>query len=202
MSVGRLSMLNETQIPIEDLSMSDPTNLSLRDQVVAWLRMNNYSRASFERICGNVVGAATFFQLNELVRDNPTTFRAIKIRGGIPGLALLDNAPATNAMPVEEVMQVTDVQVAPLETETVAAPEAVTEPNEPEEPRIGDIISMDGVQSIVALVPLTKPTPSENVEELIAMAVGAETSSAAENYANASFLAAQAIAVLAAAKSL
>lgn len=156
--------------------MSNP-NLSLRDQIVSWLRMNDQTIASFERICGNVVGASTYEQLNALVYANPDTFRLAKIRGGKAGLKLLPYAPATAAVPAEVALQSNEIttEVPPVQ--------------------VGDVVSIGDEVAVVALVPVVK-TPNENVESLIEQSANAENSSASENYAHAAFLAAQAIATL------
>jgi hypothetical protein len=60
-------------------------------EVLQWLQNNQYRRASFDRLCGIIPSAATYEQLSQLVRSNPTIFRATVIKGGMPGLAVQDN---------------------------------------------------------------------------------------------------------------
>lgn len=172
----------------------------LRDAIVTWLRLNGQTISSFDRIIANVPGAATYSQLQVIVAENPNFFRNAKIRGGMPGLVLLPATPTVT--PEGEVVLSTDDMTAPtqLELPNIDPPEVV-----PSVPTVGDSAMIDGVEHILAFVPVTPPVPktaSENVEALIAMAVEATNSNIAVNYANAAFLAAQAFGVLTAAKSL
>jgi len=64
---------------------------TLLNEVLTWFSMNQYRRASFERLVGIIPSAGNFDQLNELVATHPDIFRACTISGGRPGLALLDH---------------------------------------------------------------------------------------------------------------
>jgi hypothetical protein len=67
---------------------------SLLIELLQWMVNNNYRRASFDRIIGIVPSAATYEQLNELINDFEHVFRPAVIKGGLPGLALLDDVDA------------------------------------------------------------------------------------------------------------
>jgi hypothetical protein len=64
---------------------------SLLSELLQWMQNNNYRRASFDRIIGIVPSASTYDQLYQLINSNPMTFRTAIIKGGLPGLALLDD---------------------------------------------------------------------------------------------------------------
>lgn len=89
---------------------------NLLNEVLQYLQMNGYRRASFDRLCEKLVSAATYNQLDELVEEYPEIFRTSNIKGGRPGLALLDDVSIQEAIemarpPVEE-----EVPVKPVVT--------------------------------------------------------------------------------------
>lgn len=71
---------------------------NLLNEVLQWMQMNNYRRASFDRLCGIIPSAATYDQLNGLICDYPAIFRMARIKGGLEGLALQDNISFSEAL--------------------------------------------------------------------------------------------------------
>jgi hypothetical protein len=79
----------------------------LLNEVLQYLQMNGYRRASFDRLCEKLACGATYQQLEDLVDEYPEIFRTSNIKGGRPGLALLDDVSIQEAIemarpPVEE----------------------------------------------------------------------------------------------------
>lgn len=152
--------------------MPNETQTQTRDQVVSWLRQNNYSLSSYDRLIASVPGIATYTQLNELVAAFPQTFASAKIKGGLPGLKLIGPLPQEEpAFNSSDLSPVYDGNNLVGHTEPVAVEVPVVIPVEPVVPK----------------------TSSQNVEALIAKAAGEFNSSAAENYAHAALLSAQAL---------
>lgn len=60
-------------------------------EILQWLHTNGYHRASFDRLIGIIPSASTYDQLYQLVNENPMLFRTANIKGGLPGLAVLDD---------------------------------------------------------------------------------------------------------------
>lgn len=71
---------------------------TLLNEVLQWLQMNNYHRASFDRLVGIIPSAATYEQLHNLVDAYPAIFRHASMKGGLPGLALQDGVEAADAL--------------------------------------------------------------------------------------------------------
>ena len=59
-------------------------------EVLQWLQNNNYRRASFDRLVGIIPSAATYDQPDQLINEHPDIFRTARIKGGLEGLAVLD----------------------------------------------------------------------------------------------------------------
>ncbi len=189
-SVGKLNMSNET---INEDPMPNENLIPLRDAIIAFLRQTASTLSSFDRIIGNVPNAATYSQLHEVVNAFPQYFRPAKIKGGLPGLALLPTAPATNVVPEVE-MTVSDIQVAPLETSTVYdgnTPVGVTAPVEVPVPVV---MPIDPTMPSLSAPPTAAPVdPEQAVVDLIGKAASQNNSSAAENFAKAALDSAQAL---------
>ena len=60
-------------------------------EILQWMQNNNYRRASYDRLVGIIPSAATYEQLDNLVVANPNILRQAKIKGGLEGLAVLDD---------------------------------------------------------------------------------------------------------------
>lgn len=73
---------------------------NLLNEVLQWMQMNNYRRASFDRLCGIIPSAATYDQLDGLICDYPNIFRTARIKGGLEGLALQDDISFSEALAV------------------------------------------------------------------------------------------------------
>jgi len=83
--------------------MSDATPArTILVSVLNYLKINDYRRASFERLVGSVPGITTYTQLSDLVRNNPQIFLNVTIAGGRPGLRLRDSFDGT--LPPEPVV--------------------------------------------------------------------------------------------------
>lgn len=67
-------------------------------EILQWMQNNNYRRASFDRLIGVIPSAATYDQLYALIGANPMLFRAATIKGGLPGLAVLDDINVAEAL--------------------------------------------------------------------------------------------------------
>lgn len=72
-------------------------NTLLKD-LLQWLQMNGYRRASFDRIVGIVPSASTYEQLTNLVNSYSHIFRHATMKGGLPGLALQDAVNISEAL--------------------------------------------------------------------------------------------------------
>lgn len=79
---------------------------NLLTEILQWMQLNGYRRASFDRLCGIIPSAATYEQLDKLIADYPHIFRTARLKGGLEGLALQDGleiaAAVKLAMPVVE----------------------------------------------------------------------------------------------------
>lgn len=60
-------------------------------EILQWMQNNNYRRASFDRLTSIIPSAATYEQLGEIINTNSDIFRSTIIKGGLPGMALLDD---------------------------------------------------------------------------------------------------------------
>lgn len=80
----------------------------LLSQILQWMKINGYRRASFDRLCGIIPAASTYEQLDQLIADNPHILRSSRIKGGMDGLSLQDGLEIdaaiamANPPPVEE----------------------------------------------------------------------------------------------------
>lgn len=180
---GKLNMSNEQ--PIED-PMPNETQTQTRDQVIAWLRQNNYSLSSYDRLIASVPGVATYTQLNELVAAFPGVFAPAKIKGGLPGLKLVN---PTAPLPQEEpAFNADDLYMTPVHDgdQIVGFTQPVV--GVPTDP-----IVVVPVTEVPVRVPLT---PVEAIKALLDKAATTDNSSAAENFATAAKEGAAAIAIL------
>ena len=66
--------------------------------VLVYLQNNGYSRASFERLIESVPGASTYEQLRDMRDAHPDVFREANLKGGLEGLALLDDVYAEDEL--------------------------------------------------------------------------------------------------------
>ena len=67
-------------------------------EILQWLHTNGYRRASFDRLIGIIPSASTYDQLYAVVNENPMLFRTANIKGGLPGLAVLDEIDVGDAL--------------------------------------------------------------------------------------------------------
>jgi hypothetical protein len=71
---------------------------SLLNEVLQYLQINGYRRASFDRLCGILPSAATYHQLSTLIEEYPEIFRSSNIKGGLQGLALQNDVSIQEAI--------------------------------------------------------------------------------------------------------
>ena len=194
-SDGKQNMSNK---PTKEAKMPNENLIPIRDAIIAWLRQNNYSLASFDRLIGSVPGVATYTQLNELMAAFPQTFTAAKIKGGLPGLKLSGPLPAEE--PEFTADDLSSVQVAPLETAVTGASEALSMspvmPIDPLMPSLGAPSAPNNVPTPAPIPVREQLSPSAAIRKLIDMAAHEDNSSAAENYSIAAKEAAMAVAIL------
>ena len=103
----------------------------LLNEILQWMQINGYRRASYDRLCGIIPSAATYEQLDQLLLDFPTIFRSARLKGGLEGLALHDNltieaALALASPPVEEEIVMQVGMLTPAGRPVPPAPEKVT----------------------------------------------------------------------------
>lgn len=67
-------------------------------EILQWMKNNAYRRASFDRLIGIIPSASTYDQLYQLINENPMLFRTANIKGGLPGLAVLDDIDVGEAL--------------------------------------------------------------------------------------------------------
>lgn len=61
-------------------------------ELMNWFQQTGYRKASFDRLLGILPSATDYNQLNELVNTYDEYLRPAKLKGGYPGLALLEDA--------------------------------------------------------------------------------------------------------------
>lgn len=80
----------------------------LLSEILQWMQVNGYRRASFDRLCGIIPSAGTYAQLDKVLDEFPSIFRRARLKGGLDGLALQDDLSIEDAIamasppPVEE----------------------------------------------------------------------------------------------------
>ena len=80
----------------------------LLSEILQWMQVNGYRRASFDRLCGILPSAGTYAQLDKVLDEFPSIFRRARLKGGLDGLALQDDLSIEDAIamasppPVEE----------------------------------------------------------------------------------------------------
>jgi hypothetical protein len=160
---------------------------SLLNAILDWMQNNRIRLASYERIVSSVPGADTFDHVAAVVGNYPGIFRTAVIKGGMPGLALVDgysfphvvSAPALN---------VGDLSTAQTTNDTVSPTVPV-----PETPQgYTDMGSVEPAATSASRV----LSPKECVIELINRAANSDVSGTAVNYANAAMAAATALNLL------
>lgn len=177
--------------------MTNQTPIPLRDAIIMWLNQVGYSKASYDRLISNVPAAANYDDLRRVVYENPTLFRTMNIKGGFEGLVYLTPGQAAPGQVEEQALSVEDVGGSiPLDTFAPIEQVAPMVSSEPLPAKIGDIVQDPILGTcMVAVVPILVD-PIEHVQTLIRKAASENNSSAAENFANAAVLSANALAVL------
>lgn len=104
---------------------------NLLSEILQWMQINGYRRASYDRLCGIIPSAATYEQLDQLVLDYPQIFRAARMKGGLDGLALQDSITIDQAIKmgtpeVEEEILMQVETLTPAGRPVPPAPEKVT----------------------------------------------------------------------------
>lgn len=104
----------------------------LLNEILQWMQINGYRRASYDRLCGIIPSAATYEQLDQLLLDFPNIFRSARLKGGLDGLALHDNLTIEAAIakaappPAEEEILMQVETLTPTGRPVPPAPEKVT----------------------------------------------------------------------------
>jgi hypothetical protein len=98
---------------------------NLLNEVLQYLQMSGYRRASFDRLCDKLVSAATYQQFEELVDEYPEIFRTSNIKGGRSGLSLLDNVSIQEAIEMARPSVEEEVLATPLITNVLIDGEIV-----------------------------------------------------------------------------
>lgn len=83
-------------------------------EVLQYLQNNGYRRASFDRLIGIVPSATTYNQLYALINENPMLFRSATIKGGLPGLAVLDDVCISDVLASHQAPEQEEVMVVPV----------------------------------------------------------------------------------------
>lgn len=90
----------------------------LLSEILQWMQVNGYRRASFDRLCGIIPSAATYEQLDNLLMEYPNIFRPARLKGGLDGLALQDTLTIEQAIDLASPKEVE--QEEPLHVEMLA----------------------------------------------------------------------------------
>lgn len=160
---------------------------SLFNAILNWMQNNQIRLASYERIVASVPEAATYDQVAAVVSNYPGVFRTATIRGGIPGLALVNGYSFPHVIP-GPALTVGELNAPAPSVEPVGHAEPARAP-------VGynETVSCDQAQP----APTTQVlTPKESVEKLIRLSATADVSGSALNYANAAVAAATALQLL------
>ena len=89
----------------------------LLNEVLQYLQISGYSRASFDRLSEKLTSAPTYQQLEELIDEYPDILRTSNIKGGYAGLAL-------NGITIQEAV---DMARPPVEEEVPPCKPLVTD---------------------------------------------------------------------------
>lgn len=60
-------------------------------ELMNWFQLTGYRKASFDRLLGILESAKDYNQMNDLLNEYPHYFRSATLKGGFPGIALLEN---------------------------------------------------------------------------------------------------------------
>lgn len=60
-------------------------------ELMNWFQLTGYRKASFDRLLGILENAQNYNEMNDLLETYPEYLRSAKLKGGFPGLALLEN---------------------------------------------------------------------------------------------------------------
>lgn len=64
---------------------------TLKDDVLGWLKRTGYRQASFARLMEKIPTVNSTYDLRRMVADDRDTFRDIRLKGGLAGLALQED---------------------------------------------------------------------------------------------------------------
>jgi hypothetical protein len=117
-------------------------------ELMNWFQLTGYRKASFDRLLGILENAQNYNEMNDLIAQYPNYFRSTTMKGGFPGLALLESVYPYRVLEAEGASNT--VADAPL----LVLPESPTQPTA--EVLTQPTLTMTGVQ----LLPV-QPTAME-----------------------------------------
>ena len=117
-------------------------------ELMNWFQLTGYRKASYDRLLGILENAQNYNEMNDLVAEYPNYFRSTTMKGGFPGLALLESVYPYRVLEAEGASNT--VAEAPL----LVLPESPTQPTA--EVLTQPTLTMTGVQ----LLPV-QPTAME-----------------------------------------
>jgi hypothetical protein len=109
-------------------------------ELMNWFQLTGYRKASFDRLLGILENAQNYNEMNDLVAQYPEYFRSTTMKGGYPGLALLESVYPYRVLEAEGASNT--VAEAPL----LVLPESPTQPTA--EVLMQPTLTMTGVQML------------------------------------------------------
>jgi hypothetical protein len=91
-------------------------------ELMNWFQLTGYRKASYDRLLGILENAQNYNEMNDLVAEYPNYFRSTTMKGGFPGLALLESVYPYRVLEAEGASNT--VAEAPL----LVLPESPTQP--------------------------------------------------------------------------
>lgn len=159
---------------------------SLFNAILEWMQNNHIRIASYDRIVSSVPGASTYDDVAAVVGNYPGVFRTATIKGGLPGLAIVDGYkfPAVTPSPALTVDELNAPVNAPIPPLAYPRPLGHTTP------------ATDYNNPAPTSAPTVSYTPYEVAIRLLNLAASSDVSGSALNYANAAVAAATAAQLL------
>lgn len=175
---------------------------SLLNAILEWMQNNRIRLASYDRIVSSVPGASTPNEVAAVVGNYPGIFRTANIKGGIPGLALVDGYKFPEVTPGPS-LTVGDLNApvnAPVSPTAYASPAGYAEPAQIPVEHCSAVGYAAPATEYPGPAPTSAPatslTPHEAAVKLLNLAATSDVSGSALNYANAAVAAATAVQLL------
>jgi hypothetical protein len=160
---------------------------TLCDAILDWMQNNRIRIASYDRIISSVPGASTPADIGAVVGNYPGIFRTATIKGGIPGLALVDSYQFPEQVPTVA-LNITDLsQPMTLDGHPIPTPDIPVGHVD-----LGSAEPTPTAPPVVSYAPKAQLTPTEAVRQLLDRAATTDVSGSALNFANAAVAAATA----------